>query len=121
MSISSSPFCIPRSVRGRTKKSNRLSPMSSLLDRVREALFRLIMLSAISSSKPSSQQNRPPVHSPQRSFEGSSFPHEPHRSEAVADCIEFIKKSATGEENGREARIGGTAEGSDLVIPVPVM
>nr|DAD22372.1 TPA_asm: hypothetical protein HUJ06_023835 [Nelumbo nucifera] len=72
-----------------------LSPMS-LLERFREAVFRLFMLSAV-SNKPTTHHSKPVVSSEHRGY----YPHthDPFQSEAVADCIEFIKKSATGEES----------------------
>ncbi|XAR73779.1 hypothetical protein NMG60_11007865 [Bertholletia excelsa] len=88
----------------------RLSPMT-LFDRLREAVFRLIMLSALSKATQQAA-GAGPAHSPQRSY---SYQREPHHSEAVADCIEFIKKSATVDEESR----GSAARG--VVVPVPVM
>ncbi|KAK4368130.1 hypothetical protein RND71_011922 [Anisodus tanguticus] len=100
------PFCMPK-LRGNncTRKSNRLSPIS-LLDRFRQAVFRLIMLSAMSKA---TQQEQPSNSSPisHRSY----YSHEHHHSEAVADCIEFIKKSATNDDG----------DSSEVVFPVPVM
>ncbi|GAA0185465.1 hypothetical protein LIER_32753 [Lithospermum erythrorhizon] len=102
--------------RGRsTKKTNRMSssPMS-LLDRFREAVFRLIMVSALSSST---------THRGQRvDTRGSNnyyncYKEEPHRSQDVADCIEFIKKSAYSNE--RCYSMGASPD--EVVIPVPVM
>ncbi|WMV16636.1 hypothetical protein MTR67_010021 [Solanum verrucosum] len=88
------PFCMPK-VRGNncSRKSNRLSPMT-LLDRFREAVFRLIMLSAMSKSTQQQEQrsNSSPIS--HRSY----YSHEHHHSEAVADCIEFIKKSTITDD-----------------------
>ncbi|KAG9132307.1 hypothetical protein Leryth_012977 [Lithospermum erythrorhizon] len=99
--------------RGRsTKKTNRMSSSAmSLLDRFREAVFRLIMVSALSSST---------THRRQRvDTRGSNnyYKEEPHRSEDVADCIEFIKKSAYSNE--RCYSMGASPD--EVVIPVPVM
>ncbi|KAL2500828.1 uncharacterized protein Fot_34708 [Forsythia ovata] len=82
-----SPFCMPR-LRGisYTRKNNRLSPMS-LLDRFREAVFRLIMFSALSKAQHDTRSSTN-VQMPYYTV------HDPQYSEAVADCIEFIKKSA---------------------------
>ncbi|MCD9645159.1 hypothetical protein HAX54_033880 [Datura stramonium] len=105
------PFCMPK-IRGSnnscTPKSNRLSPMS-LLDRFRQAVFRLIMLSAMSKATQQEQRsNLSPIS--HRSY----YSHEHHHSEAVADCIEFIKKSATAYD-------GADGDSSEVVFPVPVM
>ncbi|KAF5753037.1 hypothetical protein HS088_TW01G00955 [Tripterygium wilfordii] len=85
-------LCIPRLQRGNpttsTTKNHRLSPATTLLERFREAVFRLIMISLSKSTGSSSTTTR-------------SFPadHADHHSEAVADCIEFIKKKSAMEEN----------------------
>ncbi|CAN4083423.1 unnamed protein product [Withania somnifera] len=102
------PFCMPR-IRGNncSRKSNRLSPIS-LLDRFRQAVFRLIMLSAM--SKATQQQEQRSNSSPISHKSYYSQEHD-HHSEAVADCIEFIKKSAITDDG---------AEG-EVVFPVPVM
>ncbi|KAL3525278.1 hypothetical protein ACH5RR_013650 [Cinchona calisaya] len=95
-------FCMPRFRGSRwTRKSNRLSPMS-LLDRIREAVFRLMMLSALTKANSSSTiERKSPANEAQRSGNYDISSHdEPHHSEAVADCIEFIKKSATNSIDG---------------------
>ncbi|KVI02935.1 hypothetical protein Ccrd_018772 [Cynara cardunculus var. scolymus] len=129
-------FCMPTRMRT-TRKTTRLSPMS-LLDRFREAVFRLIMISALSkasttthnaaytstydttpspirlSSRSSSKSspaatNRHHHHHHQR----TTYHHyaaDSHHTEAVADCIEFIKRSSANEDTSREN-----------VIPLPVM
>ncbi|OIS98256.1 hypothetical protein A4A49_17592 [Nicotiana attenuata] len=114
------PFCMPK-LRGSncTRKSNRLTPMS-VLDRFRQAVFRLIMLSAMSkATQQDSQRSSSPIS--HRSF----YSHEPHHSEAVADCIEFIKKSATTDDSGdgdSSASSFMLIDGSsEVVFPVPVM
>ncbi|BFG39258.1 hypothetical protein CerSpe_255320 [Prunus speciosa] len=79
-----------------SNKTKRLSPMT-LLERFREAVFRLIMLSAVSSNKSTSHAGRSSPDA-QRYY----CPHDdPHHSEAVADCIEFIKKKASPEDGNR--------------------
>ncbi|KAK4346927.1 hypothetical protein RND71_033266 [Anisodus tanguticus] len=91
-----------------SRKSNRLSPIS-LLDRFRQAVFRLIMLSAMSKATQQEQRsNSSPIS--HRSY----YSHEHHHSEAVADCIEFIKKSATTDD-------GADGDSSEVVFPMPVM
>ncbi|CAN0861418.1 hypothetical protein LINGRAHAP2_LOCUS8199 [Linum grandiflorum] len=57
----------------------------SLLHRFREAVFRLMMISADTSSDH------------HRTVRKASYHHylaDPYHCEAVADCIEFIKKTA---------------------------
>lgn len=91
-------LCIPR-MRG-------ASP-ASLLERFREVVFRLIMLSAISKT-----------HGSGSSCGGKasrSCPPDSHYSEAVADCIEFIKKSAC-EEGGRDS-VASSSASSEMGIP----
>ncbi|CAA3013326.1 Hypothetical predicted protein [Olea europaea subsp. europaea] len=91
-----SPFCMPK-LRGigYTRKSNRLSPMS-LLDRFREAVFKLIMFSALSKAQHNSRSSTD-VQMPYYTI------HDPQYSEAVADCIEFIKKSAITDDSNSGA------------------
>lgn len=106
-----------------TNKTKRLSPMT-LLERFREAVFRLIMLSAVSSNKATSSAGRSST-DVQRYY----CPHDdPHNSEAVADCIEFIKKTASPEDDIRGSSASSTSSSSidtmadrDVVIPVLVM
>ncbi|CDP01906.1 unnamed protein product [Coffea canephora] len=89
------PFCTPRISGSRwTRKNNRLSPMS-LLDRFREAVLKLILLSAL--TKTANNGRKYSANAAQRSSSSNYNPYEPHQSEAVADCIEFIKKSVTTE------------------------
>lgn len=72
----------------------------SLLDRLRDAVLRLIMLSALSKAAATTTQERKP--NAQRSTACHYYyphrHHEPQRSEALADCIEFMKKSATAAD-----------------------
>ncbi|KAH7851745.1 hypothetical protein Vadar_016003 [Vaccinium darrowii] len=106
-------LCLPRF---RTTTTNttthnhprsRFSPAISLLDRLREAVFRLIMLSALSSSTKSTTKQQPDKASAADRRENrprSHYPSESHYSEAVADCIEFIKKSSvTAADAGRDS------------------
>ncbi|KAM3363021.1 hypothetical protein P3S68_017875 [Capsicum galapagoense] len=104
-------FCMPKLRSNNncsSRKNNRLSPMS-LLDRFRDAVFRLIMLSAMSKATQQDQQrsNSSPI-----SHKSCNYSHEHYHSEAVADCIEFIKKSSTIDEGG---------DSSEVIFPVPVI
>ncbi|GMI86366.1 hypothetical protein HRI_002305900 [Hibiscus trionum] len=104
-----SNLCMPR-FKG-SSKSKRFSPMS-LFERIREAVFRLIMLSALTKATPDRQASSAVV--PRRYYRTVDA----HRSEAVAECIEFIKEKAYREEN-RES--GGCNSSMDVAMPVPVM
>lgn len=112
-------LCIPRFKAVNnicTIKTNRLSPMS-LLERFREAVFRLMMLSALSKATTDHASGSPKV--AKRSY---YYPSDPHHSEAVADCIEFIKKSALTEEENRDSTASSSIDSTpDLVMAVPVM
>ncbi|KAL8472424.1 hypothetical protein ACS0TY_028953 [Phlomoides rotata] len=81
------PFCRPRLRVSAT--AGRKSGGFSLLERLRDAVFRLIMLSAFSKGSNAARRSSAPP---------SYYPNDPHHSEAVADCIEFIKKSATAAD-----------------------
>ncbi|GAB4847524.1 hypothetical protein Ancab_026583 [Ancistrocladus abbreviatus] len=85
-----------------TTSSNRFLPAMSLLEQFRKAVFRLIMLTALSKATNRDQHPHPPTAgSPdgriRRSYNYS--PHDPHHSEAVADCIEFLKKSSSSVDD----------------------
>ncbi|KAF8377835.1 hypothetical protein HHK36_031220 [Tetracentron sinense] len=87
--MKSTTLCIPKLRRNNsTSNNNNLSPIS-LLERFREAVFRLIMVSALSKA---THQSGPINVAP------AYYPPDPHHSEAVADCIDFIKKSAVADE-----------------------
>ncbi|KAK9284569.1 hypothetical protein L1049_023744 [Liquidambar formosana] len=114
-----SHLCIPRlrintCTTTTTTNSKRVSPMS-LLERLREAVFRLIMLTAISKASQntgSAEANR------------SYHPPDPHHSEAVAECIEFIKKtSASSTDDNRDSTASSSSIDAtpEVIIPVPVM
>ncbi|PIN08908.1 hypothetical protein CDL12_18517 [Handroanthus impetiginosus] len=114
------PFCRPRfRPPAAAAKSRRVSPMS-LLDRLREAVFRLIMLSALSrGSNDIRRRSQPPP------SEHYYYPGDAHHSEAVADCIEFIKKSATETDESRDSAAArgcsNYAEAAPPVVHLPVM
>ncbi|CAN1122522.1 hypothetical protein LINPERPRIM_LOCUS2772 [Linum perenne] len=101
----------------------------SLLERFRGAVFRLMMISALSNS-PRVKTRPPPPPSTYHRRAHSYLPHDdPHHSEAVADCIEFIKKtSATDDDDGRcdynsagnSSRCCSNPNDSSL-MPVPVI
>ncbi|KAK8607464.1 hypothetical protein V6N13_053199 [Hibiscus sabdariffa] len=106
-------LCMPR-FKG-CSKTKRFSPMS-LFERIRKAVFRLIMLSALTKATPDRQASSPVV--PRRHYRTADA----HRSEAVADCIEFIKKKAYREENRESGGCNSSMDVvSDVVMPVPVM
>ncbi|KAH1047773.1 hypothetical protein J1N35_038557 [Gossypium stocksii] len=110
--MKTSNLCMPR-WKG-NNKNKRLSPMN-LLERFREAVFRLIMLSALTKAT-ATHPHRTPAASgaPRRYYQ----PADTHHSEAVADCIEFIKKKSSREEN----RVSGASScTSEVVMAVPVM
>ncbi|KAK3007672.1 hypothetical protein RJ639_014809 [Escallonia herrerae] len=122
-------LCMPR-FRGSScspRKTSRLSPAMSLLDRFREAVFRLIMLSALSSSKASQSHDEgrsSPANSTgvRRSYNRPD--HDAHQSEAVADCIAFIKKSAIMDHENRDSAASSHSSigaATEVVTPVPVM
>lgn len=143
-----SHFCIPTRMRA-GRKSTRLSPMS-LLDRFREAVFRLIMISALSRTSTANNitgyaspyDSQSPIRLSSRSSSKSSpaatnrHNHKPyhhyasdsHHNEAVADCIEFIKRSAKEENRDSSASSSSSIRsplyhksGAEIVIPLPVM
>ncbi|PON42675.1 hypothetical protein PanWU01x14_279880 [Parasponia andersonii] len=107
-------LCIPRlRNNSRTNKAKGPTPMS-LLERFREAVFRLIMFSAFSKASD---------HAGSTDVRRCYRPDNDHRhNEAVADCIEFIKKKALPDDQNRDSSagssVGSTTEG---VIQVPII
>ncbi|XVF15903.1 hypothetical protein REPUB_Repub09cG0196600 [Reevesia pubescens] len=108
-------LCMPR-FKG-NNKNKRLSPMT-LLDRFREAVFRLIMLSALTKAS-HHQHTSSSAAAPRKYYHR---PADSHHSEAVADCIEFIKKKASREENRDSSVSSSNMDAtSEVIMPVPVM
>ncbi|EXC35363.1 hypothetical protein L484_026688 [Morus notabilis] len=107
-------FCIPRlRNNSSTTKTKGITPMT-LLERFREAVFRLIMFSALSKSA-----NHPGSGDVRRHY----HPSNDHRhSEAVAECIEFIKKKAGPDESRvSSARSSVNSAADQGVIHVPII
>lgn len=94
-------LCIPNLIKGDAAKNCQKSPSPvTLLERLREAVFRFIMLCAL--SKATNSHHR---HSAGAAFQDDvvrrrhSYQNaDDHHSEAVADCIEFIKKKAYSDD-----------------------
>ncbi|KAL5099544.1 hypothetical protein RYX36_003871 [Vicia faba] len=80
--------CMPR-LKSNSFKNKIPSPIT-LLERFREAVFRLMMMSAFSKT---SASNHGGSGDGERQIRYSQYDTH-HNSEAVADCIEFIKKKA---------------------------
>lgn len=110
---SSSSLCMPR-FKG-NNRNKRLSPMT-LLERFREAVFRLIMLSTLTKA---SNHHRTGSSVVPRKY----YPADSHHSEAVADCIEFIKKKSSREENRDSSASSSNMDAisDEVVLSVPVM
>lgn len=117
-----SHLCIPR-LRVNTTctiKNHRLSPMT-LLERFRQAVFRLMMLSALSKATHNAAGSSPDHQVMKK--RSSYYPADPHHSEAVADCIEFIKKSSLTdqEEINRDSTASSSFDDTgEMAMPVPV-
>ncbi|XP_020199928.1 uncharacterized protein [Aegilops tauschii subsp. strangulata] len=99
--------CIPRlrggGVRRRPPRGAAPAPAASasVMDRVRDVLLRLAMLSAASSSSPKAGtrlQQHTTATAPTRAASVRMSPSysESYPSDAVDDCIEFLKRSAAG-------------------------
>ncbi|KAG7535820.1 hypothetical protein ISN45_Aa08g032070 [Arabidopsis thaliana x Arabidopsis arenosa] len=96
---SSGAGCVPRvRTNSRTAGDREISVTSlTILDRFREAVLRLIMISAVSKSKSRRHNNK---QTPTQKYYNTT---DTYHSEAVADCIEFIrtKKAIIHQENDR--------------------
>ncbi|WJX55717.1 hypothetical protein P8452_46227 [Trifolium repens] len=107
--------CMPR-LKSNSYKNKIPSPMT-LLERFREAVFRLMMMSAFSKtttnhggSGDGERQRRCYSH------------YDTHNSEAVADCIEFIKKkAATDSDENRHSSASSSNDMPELVVSLSVM
>ncbi|KAL8123644.1 hypothetical protein AgCh_011575 [Apium graveolens] len=95
----------------------------SLLERFRVAVFRLIMMQS-ALSKGTTREKKTSSAVPQYHHR-SCYSYDSHQNEAVADCIEFIKKSSTIDDedtasnNGSRSPMDGAL--TEVVIPMPVM
>lgn len=93
-------FCVPRvkTSSSRTTAGDRnisVTPLT-LLDRFREAVLRIIMISA--TSNPTPRRRKPTTVNSQKYYNSTDTYH----NEAVADCIEFIRTNkGNSVENGR--------------------
>lgn len=111
--------CIPRlrggGVRRRPPRSAAPAPAasSSVVDRVRDVLLRLAMLSAASSSPKAGVrlQQHTTAAAPTRAASVRMSPSysESYPSDAVDDCIEFLKRSAAGNGAVVSAPAGAAA------------
>ncbi|MBA0741916.1 hypothetical protein Gogos_015035 [Gossypium gossypioides] len=114
--MKSSILCMP-GFKSNNKNNKRLSPVT-LLERFREAVFRLIMLSAL--SKASHHHHHHHHHqSSSSTVPRRYYPADAHHNEAVADCIEFIKKKSSRESRASSSNMDAAT--SEIVMPVPVM
>ncbi|KAJ0971008.1 hypothetical protein J5N97_018967 [Dioscorea zingiberensis] len=86
--------CIPKPRSGAGHRTP-AAPIS-LLCRLREAVFRLVMLTT-ASKRGGRRRQRPLVDQ-----SGSHHPADMHRSQAVEDCIQFVKQSAAAASVGGE-------------------
>ncbi|KAJ4964856.1 hypothetical protein NE237_016705 [Protea cynaroides] len=101
-------FCIPRLRDNTAGNTSRLSPIS-WIDRFRETVLRLIMISALSKAS----QRTGPIITKQQAY----YPPDQHHSEAVADCIDFIKKkSASSITDGSRDSTASTSSSMDLLM-----
>ncbi|XP_062224691.1 uncharacterized protein LOC133923395 [Phragmites australis] len=113
--------CIPR-LRGGSGRRPRRGGSSaaaapvSVLDRLRDVMLRLAMLSAATSA-PTTKGTllRPATATPSRAEARVSPAYaDSYRSEAVDDCIEFLKRSAAGASGGAPAAVEASTAASPL-------
>ncbi|WOL16757.1 hypothetical protein Cni_G25545 [Canna indica] len=84
--------CMPRLWR----KSAAARTPAPLLERFREVVFKLIMISAVTKGGRTRRERQPGGSARQH---GGHLHPESYRSEAVEDCIEFFKRSAEGTKS----------------------
>lgn len=103
--------CMPR-LKNNSFKNKIPSPMT-LLERFREAVFRLMMMSAFSKTTTS---NHGGSGDGERQRRYSQYDSTHHNSEAVADCIEFIKKKAVVDtDENRHSSASNSDNTSDIL------
>ncbi|KFK28298.1 hypothetical protein AALP_AA8G497900 [Arabis alpina] len=91
-------FCVPR-VKNNSRTTSDREISVTLLDRFREAVLRLIMISAVAKS-PSRRRSKQPVTTVR--CQKNYNPADAYHNEAVADCIEFIRTNkAIDLDHGR--------------------
>lgn len=89
-------FCVPRVKTNSSRTTTGdVTPMT-LLDRFREAVLRVIMISA--TSNPTPRRRKPTTVRSQKYYNSTDAYH----NEAVADCIEFIRTN-----KGNDVKNGG--------------
>ncbi|CAL5028972.1 unnamed protein product [Urochloa decumbens] len=117
--------CIPRLRGGGGRRSRRGSAAAtqvSMLDRVRDVVLRLAMLSATTTTAKGGapgnlRQPATPSRAAARVSPAASVAYtDSYRSEAVDDCIEFLKRSAAGR--GGAATPATAVEASTAASPL---
>ncbi|TVT97968.1 hypothetical protein EJB05_56739, partial [Eragrostis curvula] len=113
--------CIPRlrgGGRSRRGGSAAAATQVSVLDRLRDVVLRLAMLSAATSATKQSTLRRTATTTPSRAearvSPASATYADSYRSEAVDDCIEFLKRSAAGASG---AGVTAAVESSTAASP----
>ncbi|CAL5033918.1 unnamed protein product [Urochloa decumbens] len=124
--------CIPRLRGGGGRRSRRGSAATqvSMLDRVRDVVLRLAMLSAASTATTTAKGAPGNLRRPATAAAATATPSraaarvgpaasvsytDSYRSEAVDDCIEFLKRSAAG---GGAASPAAAVEASTAASPL---
>ncbi|TKW02994.1 hypothetical protein SEVIR_7G043100v4 [Setaria viridis] len=119
--------CIPR-LRGggggrRSRRGSAAATQVSMLDRVRDVVLRLAMLSAASTATTTTNKGAPgtlrraatsaaatPSRAAARVSPATSVAYtDSYRSEAVDDCIEFLKRSAAGSGGAPATAVEATS------------
>lgn len=126
-------LCIPRLRSANNGNNKNKTPAMTLLERFREAVFRLIMLSALSKATAATTTTATHNNYHHQAHVSRSYynPADPHHSEAVADCIEFIKKKALTDDEDYDHNNSASdtddsisidaTDTTELVMQVPIM
>lgn len=88
--------CMPRPWPRRQGRTMAARPAATLLERLREVVIKLVMFSAISPAR------RPASAGGGRERQPCCNREDPRRSEAVEDCIEFIRMSSSSSSSSTE-------------------
>ncbi|KAK7252960.1 hypothetical protein RIF29_37289 [Crotalaria pallida] len=108
--------CMPRFKSNSCSTKNKSPTPMSLLERFREAVLRLMMLTALTKVT-TTNHGRSGHHVVIEERQRRYSPYDSHHTEAVADCIEFIKKkAATDADANRHSSASSSANDTVEIV-----
>lgn len=112
--------CMPRLKSNSCSRKNKSPTPMTLLERFRDAVLRLMMFSALSKATTNHGAGHGNVGERQRRYSSSC---DTYNTEAVADCIEFIKKKAATATDVNRLSSASTSgdDTAEIVVSLSVM